>query len=955
MKKLLLLLSIVFITIQSFGQATGYDLSNFASSGSIGTASTTVDVYSRINIIQTTPSISLTVPKPTNTTTKVTEVWITNKGTASFNLRPLPDTSVFRVDTGQAIILKWIGAKYSVVGKGSAVDLSGYMPKSGGTFTGNVNGVTPTELGYVAGATSNIQTQINGKQATFGSQSANLVYRSGDAGGIPTFSSLSISDLPTLTSSNSDSLINQFNIDCYGDSETNGKGGGYYSYPQSLQFSSGRNVYNFGINDETSTQIRTRFLAASSTFSHCKIIWAGRNNFASPTTVKADIAAMVAALGHTRYVVMGVTNSQSEPSGSANYNTIVALNSDLAALYGANFFDVRTYIISQYNPSIPQDVTDHTNDVPPTSLMSDPVHFNSAGYKLIGTRIFSNYISILTPVSNTVTKSPDIVYEYFNKIRGPFFKDKLTVSSTLNEPRLKANIVVNGTFPTDLSSWTAPAGWSWTSGGAQHTSGGGVGALKQTIALENGITYYVQFDVSGITTGGVTLTFGSLNGTKLSNTNGTQKYSFVSSGAANFDLTFTPSLTFNGTIDNVIVQKLDRIYAAALSVTSGDGGNVGSIEIRAGPAAYNNYFTGTVAGGFNYGGYSNTFVGNYSGEKNITGYQNLFGGGWSGNSNISGSNITALGFESSFSNQSGIGNTYVGSGSGRNGTTASRVSAFGVDAARTNNGADNSFFGYNAGIDNSTAAQGAFFGSLAGVKNTTGTLNSFFGYNSGGSNISGGSVSAFGNSSGQANTASGGCYFGAYAGSNVTSGGGCIMIGRAIQAPSATTAGQLNIGNVIYGLNMYNSGTLSSTPVSTGMIGIRKTTPTEALDVAGNIAGFHLIGSSTAPKISAGTGAGTAPTVTISGTDLAGQILVTTGTSPETSAVVATVTFNTAYSSAPRAILISPGNQLASTANGGGAVWVEYSTISTTGFELKQGTAGLNASAPYVWYYTVIQ
>lgn len=198
MKKLLLLLSIVFITIQSFGQATGYDLSNFASSGSIGTASTTVDVYSRINIIQTTPSISLTVPKPTNTTTKVTEVWITNKGTASFNLRPLPDTSVFRVDTGQCVILKWVGAKYSVVGKGSAVDLSGYMPKSGGTFTGNVNGVTPTELGYVAGATSNIQTQINGKQATFGSQSANLVYRSGNSGGVPTFSALTIPDLPAI-------------------------------------------------------------------------------------------------------------------------------------------------------------------------------------------------------------------------------------------------------------------------------------------------------------------------------------------------------------------------------------------------------------------------------------------------------------------------------------------------------------------------------------------------------------------------------------------------------------------------------------------------------------------------------------------------------------------------------------------------------------------------------------
>lgn len=125
--------------------------------------------------------------------------------------------------------------------------------------------------------------------------------------------------------------------------------------------------------------------------------------------------------------------------------------------------------------------------------------------------------------------------------------------------------------------------------------------------------------------------------------------------------------------------------------------------------------------------------------------------------------------------------------------------------------------------------------------------------------------------------------------------------------------------------------------------------------VTTGVTATKLIGTGTAPTIAAGTGAGTGPTVTISGTDLAGQILVTTGTSPATSAVVATVTFNTAYASAPKAILISPGNQLASTATGSGAVWVEYSTITPTGFELKEGTTGLNGSAPYVWYYTVIQ
>ena len=127
MKKLLLLLFL--LPALAFGQATGYVLSNFATSGSIGTAASTVDVYSRININQTTASITLTVPVPTNKTTKVTEVWIGNKGTVPFTLVP-GDV----VDTGKFIIVKWIGGKYSVVGGGTAVDLSGKISLDGSSL-----------------------------------------------------------------------------------------------------------------------------------------------------------------------------------------------------------------------------------------------------------------------------------------------------------------------------------------------------------------------------------------------------------------------------------------------------------------------------------------------------------------------------------------------------------------------------------------------------------------------------------------------------------------------------------------------------------------------------------------------------------------------------------------------------------------------------------------------------
>jgi len=164
MKKLLLLLSIVFVTITGYGQATGYVLPNFASSGSIGTASTTVDVYSRININQTTPSITLTVPPPTNTSTKVVEVWIGNKGTVSFTLRSLPDINGFVVDTGQAVILKWIGAKYVVIGKGGTGG-STIIAEAPLSYINDTLKIDTTKVPYFSGGISgpkNSITYLNG-------------------------------------------------------------------------------------------------------------------------------------------------------------------------------------------------------------------------------------------------------------------------------------------------------------------------------------------------------------------------------------------------------------------------------------------------------------------------------------------------------------------------------------------------------------------------------------------------------------------------------------------------------------------------------------------------------------------------------------------------------------------------------------------------------------------------
>lgn len=126
--------------------------------------------------------------------------------------------------------------------------------------------------------------------------------------------------------------------------------------------------------------IRTRFLAASdATRGQKTMIWAGRNNHNDPTTVKADIDAMVAGFTGQDYLILGVLNGASEGIGTADYNNIININTYLAATYGAKYYDIRAYLVSQHDQSA-QDLLDFADDIVPTSLRIDTQHLTVAGY-----------------------------------------------------------------------------------------------------------------------------------------------------------------------------------------------------------------------------------------------------------------------------------------------------------------------------------------------------------------------------------------------------------------------------------------------------------------------------------------------------------------------------------------------------------------------------------------------
>ncbi|MDF2464096.1 MAG: hypothetical protein K0Q43_2331 [Ramlibacter sp.] len=154
-------------------------------------------------------------------------------------------------------------------------------------------------------------------------------------------------------------------------------------YPERL-------IYNGGIAGQSSTDISARQRSGGRD-TWVNIFWMGTNNPTQPALIKADIAASVAALapGNDRFLILAVLNKArpEELRGGDVYNTIVQLNRDLAAIYPSNYLDIRAYLVSQFNPALPQDVADAQNDVIPSSLRFDEIHLNNDGSVLVAAKV----------------------------------------------------------------------------------------------------------------------------------------------------------------------------------------------------------------------------------------------------------------------------------------------------------------------------------------------------------------------------------------------------------------------------------------------------------------------------------------------------------------------------------------------------------------------------------------
>lgn len=109
-----------------------------------------------------------------------------------------------------------------------------------------------------------------------------------------------------------------------------------------------------------------------------------------------------------------------------------------------------------------------------------------------------------------------------------------------------------------------------------------------------------------------------------------------------------------------------------------------------------------------------------------------------------------------------------------------------------------------------------------------------------------------------------------------------------------------------------------------------------------------------APTPTAGTGAGTGPTLSATGSHRAGVISLTTGTGCAASADTVTMTFATAFGAAPKAVLLTPANAAAAALAVAAVPYVDSASTTASLFKIKSNGTALTDSIAYKWHYLVM-
>jgi hypothetical protein len=179
----------------------------------------------------------------------------------------------------------------------------------------------------------------------------------------------------------------------YGDSLTNNDRSGEWKANLAASMIPPRRVVNKGVGGNGINHIRDRFVDSDPSIG---VVGAGgwddpdtiysieggyNNGTDAASRVAPDLATMIALIPDRKYIIWNIPNGSAagNESGGAIYNVFVSVNAATKATYPGRVVEIREALVAAYNPLDAQDVIDHGNDISPSSLREDTIHFNAAG------------------------------------------------------------------------------------------------------------------------------------------------------------------------------------------------------------------------------------------------------------------------------------------------------------------------------------------------------------------------------------------------------------------------------------------------------------------------------------------------------------------------------------------------------------------------------------------------
>lgn len=294
------------------------------------------------------------------------------------------------------------------------------------------------------------------------------------------------------------------------------------------------------------------------------------------------------------------------------------------------------------------------------------------------------------------------------------------------------------------------------------------------------------------------------------------RYPSSSSGTGFTDLAIAKFNGTTGTIQNSGIT-IDANNNIVLPTTTA-GATTGILYKGSVRFLHNYRSTGTTG--------DNIFIGLNSGNLALTGSSGTFS-----------SNNIAIGSNCLLSLTTGSGNVAVGVNAGTLITTGGENFAMGNSSlTKMTTGSSNTAIGslsarYATGNNNTALGNAALqgvSGSSTHTKCVAVGTNALTAVTTGGSNTASGYASGTAINSGTNNV-----LYGYQSGDVLTTGGSNIVIGYDIDPTGATVSNELNIGGVIFGINMYSAS-------STGRIGINQTAPTARFHLPAGATGASL-------------------------------------------------------------------------------------------------------------------